>query len=149
MRVVVQRVNKASVTVANEIVSKISLGYLLLVGLEQNDTIKEVEYIARKVGKLRIFSDADGKLNLNIKQVNGEVLSISQFTLYGDTSKSNRPGFSNAMEYHLANEMYQKFNQILRDEFQVKVLEGVFGEHMEVSLANDGPVTILIEKSNH
>ena len=148
MRVVVQRVKEASVSVDNKVVSKIAMGYLLLVGLEHNDTMKEVEYVARKVGKLRIFDDEDGKINLNIKKVNGEILSISQFTLYGDTTKSNRPGFSSAMEYNLANEMYLKFNQILRDEFDVLVLEGVFGKHMEVSLVNDGPVTILIEKSN-
>ena len=148
MKVVVQRVKEASVSVNSKIVSSIGKGYLLLVGLGQNDTMNEVEYVARKVGKLRIFSDSEGKLNLNINQIDGEILSISQFTLYGDTSKSNRPGFSDAMEYIKANEMYLAFNQIIRREFNVTVLEGVFGEHMDVELVNDGPVTIIIEKSN-
>lgn len=148
MRVVVQRVKEASVSVNEKMISKIAKGYLLLVGLEKNDTLETVEYVAKKVGKLRIFDDEQGKLNLNINQIDGEILSISQFTLYGDTVKSNRPGFSDAMEYRLANEMYKKFNQILRDEFNLNVFEGVFGEHMDVSLINDGPVTIFIEKSN-
>ena len=148
MRVVVQRVKEASVSVNDKMISKIEKGYLLLVGLEKNDTLEVVEYVAKKVGKLRIFDDEQGKLNCNINQIDGEILSISQFTLYGDTVKSNRPGFSDAMGYHLANEMYKKFNQILRDEFNLNVLEGVFGEHMDVSLINDGPVTIFIEKSN-
>ena len=145
MRVVVQRVKEASVTVADELVSKINKGYLLLVGIKNDDTIKEVEYVARKVAKLRIFDDVDGKLNLSINQIQGEILSISQFTLYGDTSKSNRPGFSDAMRYELANEMYQKFNEILRKEYNLNVLPGVFGSHMDIALVNDGPVTIIIE----
>ena len=149
MRVIVQRVKEASVSVDNKVISTIKKGYLLLIGLERTDTLKEIEFIAKKVGKLRIFSDKEGKMNQNINQVNGEILSISQFTLYGDTTKSNRPGFSDAMEYNAANQLYLQFNQLLRDEFQLKVLEGVFGEHMEVALVNDGPVTILIEKSNH
>ena len=148
MRVIVQRVKEASVTVADKMVFKINKGYLLLVGIKNDDTIKEVEYVARKVAKLRIFDDVDGKLNLSIKQIQGEILSISQFTLYGDTLKSNRPGFSDAMGYELANEMYQKFNEILRKEYNLNVLPGVFGSHMDIALVNDGPVTIIIEKQN-
>ncbi|MCK5732177.1 MAG: D-tyrosyl-tRNA(Tyr) deacylase [Tenericutes bacterium] len=148
MRVVVQRVKEASVTVSDKVVSKINKGYVLLVGIKKDDSIKEIEYVAKKVAKLRIFDDQDGKLNLSIKQIKGEVLSISQFTLYGETFKSNRPGFSEAMTYELANEMYLKFNEILRKEYELNVLEGVFGSHMDIALVNDGPVTIIIEKQN-
>ncbi len=148
MRVVVQRVKEASVQVDKKIVSKIEKGFLLLVGIRKDDTLKEIEYVAKKVGKLRIFDDSDGKLNLGIKEIDGEILSISQFTLYGETHKSNRPGFSLAMEYEKANQLYLKFNEILRKEFKINVLPGVFGAHMDVSLINDGPVTIIIEKMN-
>lgn len=148
MRVVVQRVKEASVSVEEEIVSKIGKGYLLLVGMKKGDTLKEVEYVARKISKLRIFDDSEGKLNLSIKDIDGEILSISQFTLYGETHKSNRPGFSDAMNYELANDLYLKFNNILRDEYNINVLPGVFGSHMDISLINDGPVTIIIEKSS-
>jgi D-tyrosyl-tRNA(Tyr) deacylase len=146
MKVVVQRVKTASVEVNNEIVSKINQGYLLLVGLKRTDTINEIEYIARKVSNLRIFNDSEDKLNLSIKDVSGEILSISQFTIYGDANKSNRPSFIEAMEYQKANDMYLAFNQILRDKYGLNVLPGVFGEHMNVSLINDGPVTIILEK---
>lgn len=146
MKVVVQRVKSASVSVDKVVLSKIQDGYLLLVGFQQGDTISEVQYIASKIAKLRIFSDQEGKLNLSIKQINGEILSISQFTLYGDTSKSNRPGFSNAMDYQDADILYQEFNRILREDFEIEVYTGAFGAHMEITLVNDGPVTIIIEK---
>lgn len=146
MKVVVQRVKRASVSVNNSVRSSIQDGYMLLVGLSQSDTLSEVQYVASKIAKLRVFSDQEGKLNLSIKQVNGEILSISQFTLYGDTSKSNRPGFSNAMNYKDADVLYQEFNRILREDYGINVYPGVFGEHMEIALVNDGPVTIIIEK---
>ena len=148
MRVVVQRVKKASVSVNGKIISKIDKGYLLLVGIKKSDTLKEIEYVAKKIAKLRVFDDSDGKLNLNIKEIEGEILSISQFTLYGETHKSNRPGFSLAMDYESANKLYLEFNQILRDEYKISVLSGIFGSYMDVSLVNDGPVTIIIEKTN-
>lgn len=148
MRVIVQRVTQASVHCQNKFISNIGVGYVLLVGLKENDTLKEVEYVARKIAKLRVFSDSDDKMNLSIDQVNGDILSISQFTLYGDTSKSNRPSFTEAMAFEKANQLYEAFNQILRDEYGLTVLTGKFGEDMQVSLINDGPVTIMIEKNN-
>ena len=148
MKVIVQRVKTASVTCNGEVVSKIDQGFLVLVGLKQGDSFEEVKYIARKVAKLRIFSDKEGKLNLDINDISGQILSISQFTLYGETIKSNRPSFTTAMNYKEADELYKKFNQLLRDNYNIEVLTGMFGEHMDVSLVNDGPVTIIIEKNN-
>lgn len=147
MRVVVQRVKEANVQVDNKVVSSIKQGYLLLVGIKTTDTIDEIRYVARKIAKLRVFSDKDDKMNLSIDDINGKVLSISQFTLYGDTSKSNRPSFTKAMNYKLAEDVYLQFNRILREEYSLEVLEGVFGENMSISLINDGPVTIIIEKN--
>jgi D-tyrosyl-tRNA(Tyr) deacylase len=147
MKVIVQRVKEASVSVNQKIVSKIKHGYLLLVGLSKTDTIDEVNYIARKIAKLRVFSDSEERMNLSINDVSGEILSISQFTLYGDTYKSNRPSFTEAMNYELAKPIYDSFNKILRNEYNLNVFEGIFGEYMDVSLVNDGPVTIIIEKN--
>jgi len=144
MRVVVQRVSSASVTVNNQLISEINQGFLLLVGLKKDDDFKTIEEMAKKISKLRIFSDDMGLMNLNINQVKGEILSISQFTLYGDVKKQNRPGFTEAMPYVEAEGMYQRFNQFLRDN-QLVVKEGLFGEHMDVALVNDGPVTIIID----
>lgn len=146
MKVIVQRVSQASVIVAGTMISGIGNGYVLLVGFKVGDTLEEVRYVARKVANLRIFSDSEGKLNQSIKQVDGEILSISQFTVYGDVLNSNRPSFTTAMGYQEADELYRLFNRILVDEYQIPVHTGVFGEHMEVSLINDGPVTIIIEK---
>ena len=145
MKIIVQRVLKASVIVNNKEINKINNGYLLLVGLKKDDKIDDLEYCARKVAKLRIFSDDNNLMNLDIKKVNGKILSISQFTLYGNIKKQNRPGFSQAMEYNLAKEMYQKFNNILRNNYKLEVLDGVFGENMKISSINDGPVTIIID----
>jgi D-tyrosyl-tRNA(Tyr) deacylase len=146
MRVVVQRVAKALVKVNQEIISCIDNGLLLLVGFTQGDEIEHLEYIARKVARLRIFEDDQGLMNLDIKQINGKILSISQFTVYGDTAKSNRPSFTKALNYEEANKLYQKFNEILRKDHDLEVFPGVFGEHMDVELVNSGPVTIIIEK---
>ena len=145
MRVVVQRVKKANVTVSDKLVSEINQGYLLLVGFTLTDTLKEVQQVARKVANLRVFSDEDDKLNLNIKQIDGKILSISQFTVYGDLKKTNRPSFTKAKAYEEAKQLYEKFNDILRKEYQLEVQTGVFGENMQVSLVNDGPVTIIID----
>ncbi len=147
MKVIVQRVKSASVSVNQKIVSKIGPGYLLLVGMKEGDTMKAVEFVARKVSNLRVFEDEDGKLNRSIHDTQGEILSISQFTVYGDVSKSNRPSFTDAMQYQEAEAFYHEFNRILEEEYHLVVKTGVFGEHMDVSLVNDGPVTIIIEKS--
>ena len=146
MKVIVQRVSEGSVLVNNTTISKINNGYLLLVGFKKGDSLKEVEYVARKIANLRIFSDNNNKLNLSIKQVNGEILSISQFTVYGDVNKSNRPSFTESMNFQDAKKLYLEFNRILRDRYQIEVFEGIFGEEMVVSLKNDGPVTIIVEK---
>lgn len=148
MKVVVQRVSKASVTVNDKVISEINQGFMLLVGLNKSDNLDTVKYVARKVANLRIFSDENNMINLSIKDVKGEILSISQFTLYGDTKKSNRPSFTHAMNYIEAEKIYQQFNEILRNEYDIEVQEGVFGADMDISLVNQGPVTIIIEKNN-
>lgn len=144
MRVVVQRVLSASVHVGNRLVTSIDKGYMLLVGICKTDSVKELEYVSKKISKLRIFSDDKGLMNLDIKKVKGSILSVSQFTLYGQTKKQNRPGFSNAMPFEEAKKMYFDFNELLRKE-DIIVKEGVFGEDMKVSIINDGPVTIIID----
>lgn len=143
MIVVVQRVSEASVSVDGKLVNQINQGYLLLVGFKKGDLEEDLIYLANKIGKLRIFSDNQGKMNLSIKQVNGEILSISQFTLYGDVKKQNRPGFTQSMPYEKANAMYKLFNRYLIEE-GLSVKDGIFGGDMSVSLVNDGPVTIIL-----
>ena len=144
MRVIVQRVKEASVHVDGDMINHIGVGYLLLVGLKKGDRLEDIEYMAKKIKKLRIFSDQDDKMNLNINQVNGQVLSISQFTIYGDARKQNRPGFTRAMPFKEAEVMYAKFNQCMKDE-GLDVKDGVFGGNMKVSLINDGPVTLILD----
>lgn len=145
MKVVVQRVSKAKVVVEEKIVGKIGEGYVLLVGFTHDDTIEDIKYCARKVANLRVFTDENDKLNKSIKDINGEILSISQFTLYGDARKGNRPSFINAARPEIATEYYNTFNDILKDEYNINVETGIFGAHMKVDLINDGPVTIIIE----
>ena len=143
MRVIVQRVKMANVMVDGRIVGNISNGYLLLVGFKYDDTIKDVEYMAKKIINLRIFDDENGKMNLNILDVGGSILSVSQFTLYADTTSGNRPSFTGAMGYDEAKILYDKFNEILKDYLHVEC--GIFGSNMQVSLINDGPVTNILE----
>jgi len=145
MKVVVQRVLKASCTVEKQTVSKINNGFLLLVGFTQNDSQKEVEYLAKKIANLRIFEDKFGKLNRSIIDMKYEILSISQFTLYGDSSKGNRPSFTKALEPKKALQLYLELTNILNNEFNIKTFNGAFGEHMDISLINDGPVTLILE----
>ena len=146
MRVIVQRVSKASVKVNGKIVSAIDNGFLLLVGFTQGDGLDQVNYVARKISRLRVFEDEQGLMNLDINQVKGKILSISQFTVYGDATKSNRPSFTKALNYEEANKLYLDFNKILSQEYNLEVHSGVFGEHMDIELINSGPVTIIIEK---
>ncbi len=146
MKIILQRVKEASCKVSEEVISTIEHGYLLLVGFKKGDTVKEALFLAKKVAKLRIYEDAQGKLNHDIlSQKNYQILSISQFTIYGDTKKGNRPSFTEAMAPDEANELYNKFNQALR-ELGLIVKEGKFQHHMDISLINDGPVTIILEK---
>ncbi len=146
MRVVVQRVSKASVKVNEKVVSAIDNGFLLLVGFTQGDGPDQVSYVARKISRLRVFEDEQGLMNLDINQVKGKILSISQFTVYGDSTKSNRPSFTKALNYEEANKLYLDFNKLLSEDYNLEVHTGVFGEHMDVELVNSGPVTIIIEK---
>ena len=145
MKVVLQRVKSASVTIEDVVVGAINQGYLLLVGVGPDDTKDDVQYLARKISGMRIFSDETGKMNLSIHQVNGSVLSISQFTLFADTKKGNRPSYTSAANPELAKSLYEELNVLLRDEHGIVVETGVFGADMQVSLVNDGPVTILLD----
>lgn len=145
MKLVIQTVKNANCTVEGKVVSEIGHGYMILVGIGQNDNEKIVEKMAQKVFKLRVFEDGDGKMNLNLQSINGEVLSISQFTLYADTAKGNRPSFTDAMNGEKAIALYEYFNQCLSD-LGIKVSKGVFGAHMEIGLINDGPKTFIIEE---
>ena len=146
MRVILQRVKNANCVIAGQVYSDINQGYLLLVGFTLTDTEKEINKIAKKINGLRIFSDEEGKLNRNIYDCNGEVLSISQFTLYADTKKGNRPSFTNAMPGDAATKLYDLFNETLRG-LGLKVKTGVFGADMQIGLTNDGPVTIIFEEN--
>lgn len=144
MRVVIQRSKNASVSIDQEIVGAIDHGFVLLVGIGEEDTKEDVEYLVRKISKMRIFEDGEGKMNLSLADVEGEILSISQFTLHANTKKGNRPSFIEAAKPDRAIPLYDAFNQQLREQgFKVEV--GQFGADMQVSLVNDGPVTILID----
>ena len=144
MKVVLQRVSHAKCTVDDKVTGQIEKGYMLLVGYTHSDTKLENQKMAKKIANLRIFEDENGKMNLNIFQVGGKILSVSQFTLYANTNEGNRPSFVNAMKPDLANALYQDFNEELR-ALGLEVYEGVFGAHMEIDLLNDGPVTITLE----
>jgi D-tyrosyl-tRNA(Tyr) deacylase len=143
MRVVCQRVSHAKVIVNQKTVGEIKKGFLLYVGIHVDDEIENVIKMAEKIMNLRIFEDSEEKMNLNIQKVNGSILAISQFTLYGDTKKGNRPSFINAARPDKANHLYEQF--IFELEKLVHVEKGIFGEKMEVISSNDGPVTIIIE----
>lgn len=144
MKIVLQNVLKASIEVNNQIISEINRGYLLLVSFKEGDNEEIAKKMALKVSKLRIFMDENGKTNKSIFDVNGTILSISQFTLYADTSKGNRPSFTNCMHFEKANELYKLFNNYLR-ELNLEVKEGMFGGDMKVSLINDGPFTLVLD----
>ncbi len=145
MKLVVQRVKNASVEVEHKIVGSIEKGYLVLLGVTHTDTKETADYLVKKLCNLRVFEDENGKMNLNIKQVGGSLLIVSQFTLYGDCSEGNRPSFINAAKPEMANELYEYFcDKCL--ENNIKVERGIFGADMKVSLLNDGPVTIILER---
>ena len=145
MRVVVQRARQAKVTVDGKVTGAIEHGLMLLVGITHEDTVKDLEYCAKKVANLRIFEDEQGKMNLSIKEVGGSILSISQFTLYGETKKGNRPSFIEAARPEVAEPLYPQFNQILRETYEIQVETGIFGAMMDVSFTNNGPVTLIVE----
>ena len=147
MRVVLQRVAHASVTVEKKVIGKIQRGFLLLVGVTHDDAMEDMEYLVRKIVQMRIFEDEEGKLNRSVQDIGGEILSVSQFTLYADTKKGNRPSFSKAAPGDVALEMFEQFNGLLRDT-GIPVETGQFGADMKVELLNDGPVTILLDSKN-
>ena len=147
MRVVLQRVSHASVTVEEKVIGKIKRGFLLLVGVTHDDAKEDMEYLVRKIVQMRIFEDEEGKLNRCIQDIGGEILSVSQFTLYADTKKGNRPSFSKAAPGDVALKMFEQFNGLLRDT-GIPVETGQFGADMKVELLNDGPVTILLDSKN-
>jgi D-aminoacyl-tRNA deacylase len=148
MRVVVQRVRYGRVQVDDKIVGEIGHGFVLLVGFTHEDTKEDLTYIAEKVTGLRVFEDEQEKMNRSLLDVGGSILSISQFTLYGDCRKGRRPNFMHAAAPTLANELYDQFNEQLRS-YGIQVETGIFGAMMDVELANDGPVTILLDSKRN
>ncbi|MDP1675390.1 MAG: D-aminoacyl-tRNA deacylase [Bacteroidota bacterium] len=146
MRAVIQRVSSASVTIDRKLYSSIGSGLLILLGIKSGDGETEVKYLAEKCIGLRIFEDHEEKMNLSVKDVNGSILVVSQFTLYGDTRKGNRPSFVEAASPQIAEPLYEKFVSILQDSLgKEKVSTGVFRAMMDVALVNDGPVTVIVE----
>ena len=145
MRVVIQRVREARVTVDGEVVGQIGPGLLLLVGIGRGDTEEALRWVAEKIINLRIFEDEDGKMNRSLQEVGGEILAVSQFTLYGDVRKGRRPNFTGAAPPEEAEPLFNRFVQLLR-ESGVRVETGRFRAHMLVELVNDGPVTLLLER---
>lgn len=145
MKVVLQRVTNAKVEIKDKVVGKIDKGLLVLVGFTQNDTEENIKWIVNKLVNLRIFDDENGIMNLSIKDVKGQILSVSQFTLYANAKKGNRPSYVEALKQEEATILYDKFNKELK-ETGINIETGVFREDMKVSLTNDGPVTIIIEK---
>lgn len=145
MRVVLQRVSKASVTINREIVSEIGRGLLILVGIEDDDTQEDIDWLATKITQLRIFDDENGVMNLSVKDIDGEILIVSQFTLHASTKKGNRPSYIRASKPDFAIPVYEKFIQKTEEMMGKTVGTGRFGAMMDVSLVNDGPVTIIID----
>lgn len=146
MKIVIQRVMKASLTVEGKSRASINQGLVLLVGIGPDDVQEDLTYAVRKITNMRIFSDEEGKMNLSVRDIKGEVLSVSQFTLFANTKKGNRPALTGAAQADLASHLYDQFNQELA-QF-VPVQTGIFGSDMQVSLTNDGPVTILLDTKN-
>lgn len=144
MKVVIQRVSQAEVHINQEVVGKIDTGLMILVGIHTTDTIKDVMYLVRKISQLRIFEDESGKMNQSIQEINGCILSVSQFTLYAATKKGNRPSYTEAARPEVAIPLYNAFNEQLAS-MGIPVATGQFGADMQVTLTNDGPVTIIID----
>ncbi|MCH1485071.1 MAG: D-aminoacyl-tRNA deacylase [Flavobacteriaceae bacterium] len=147
MKLVVQRVKKSNLKIKNKLYSSINTGMVILIGISKNDNYEMAKELANKIIKLRIFNDDNGKMNKNIMQIKGEVLVVSQFTLYADTNKGNRPSFINAAKPELAISLYNHFIDELQKLISSKVRSGKFGAEMKIELINDGPVTIILEKN--
>jgi D-tyrosyl-tRNA(Tyr) deacylase len=147
MRAVIQRVTSASVSINHHEVGKIGQGLLVLLGIHETDTKEDIDYLVRKISLMRIFEDDQGKMNLSIADIGGQILSVSQFTLFADTKKGNRPSFIEAARPETAIPLYEAFNEALKSK-GIPVATGKFGADMAVSLVNDGPVTIIIDSKN-
>jgi len=148
MRVIIQRVSKASVAVDSVVRGSIQQGYLIFLGIEQEDLVEDSDYLCKKIGNLRICSDTEGKMNLSITDIEGECLVISQFTLHASTKKGNRPSFIKSARPDQAVPLYNKFISTLNETITTQVKTGVFGADMQVSLINDGPVTIIMDSKS-
>ena len=146
MKLVVQRVKKSNLKIKNKLYSSINTGIVILIGISKNDNYEMAKELAKKITKLRIFNDDNGKMNKNIMEIKGEVLVVSQFTLYADTNKGNRPSFINTAKPELAISLYNHFIDELQKLISSKVRTGKFGADMKIELINDGPVTIILEK---
>lgn len=148
MIAVIQRVSQASVTIDNEIKGKIELGFMILLGITHTDTQEDIEWLSKKIVGLRVFGDEEGKMNLDLKSVDGNILLISQFTLHASTKKGNRPSFIEAARPEIAIPLYEKMIAQLEFDLGKSIETGIFGADMKVSLLNDGPVTIIIDSKN-
>jgi D-tyrosyl-tRNA(Tyr) deacylase len=148
MRVVIQRVSEASVTIDHTINGQIKLGLLVLVGVEDADTAEDIQWVSNKIVNLRIFNDANGVMNCSVKDVDGAILLVSQFTLHASTKKGNRPSYIKAAKPDIAIPIYESFKTVLAEELGKPIQTGIFGADMKVALLNDGPVTILIDSKN-
>lgn len=148
MKVVIQRVSSASVTVEGTIVANIQQGLLVLVGIEEADTLEDIQWLSSKIAHLRIFGDADGVMNLSVKDTDGDIIVISQFTLQASTKKGNRPSYLKAAKHEIAIPMYERFVQEVETQIGKKVQTGIFAADMKVALLNDGPVTIVMDSKN-
>lgn len=148
MRIVIQRVSEASVTISKEKVAEIDNGLLILIGIEDSDTNEDINWLVGKISNLRIFPDENEVMNLSVKDVNGEIIVVSQFTLHASTKKGNRPSYIKAAKPDFAIPMYEKFVSQLENELGKKIQTGQFGADMKVALVNDGPVTIIIDTKN-
>jgi len=148
MRAVIQRVSSASVSIDHQIKSSIGRGLLVLLGIAASDNEDDVDYLAEKISKLRIFPDEKDKMNLSVEDIGGEVLLVSQFTLHADTRKGNRPSFVEAAKAEVAIPLYESFQRKLQDKLSKPLYTGVFGAKMQITLQNDGPVTIIMDSSD-
>ena len=148
MRAVIQRVSKASVTIDEKIKSSIEKGLLVLLGIEDSDSQEDIEWLSGKISNLRVFADEKGVMNLSVKEISGEVLIVSQFTLHSSTNKGNRPSYIRAAKPEIAIPLYEKFIQQMENDLGKKIQTGTFAADMKVELLNDGPVTIIIDTKN-
>ncbi|MBP5662693.1 MAG: D-tyrosyl-tRNA(Tyr) deacylase [Bacteroidales bacterium] len=145
MKIILQRCSRAEVRIDGETVGRIGTGFVVLVGITHSDTREDADFLAKKVAGMRVFEDAEEKMNLSLAEVGGQILSISQFTLYGNARKGNRPSFIEAARPEVAEPLYDYFNQVLREQYGLHVETGRFGANMQVDFINDGPVTIIVD----